>query len=143
MRKLALATIAQLFPLDSLELTEPQRKQVKARIESETKPAAIFETVYSALNEATGATTASNKVNGVIERQEMVGGGYKDGELPRKSDEKAILDMWERVRAFIKREYSGYQVDGAGLVPSRPIILTASEGCFSIGGEVSIGFKNP
>jgi len=69
-------------------------------------------------------------------------GGYQEGEGLRSADENVILEMWSSIRAFIKREYHGYPVDIAALMPDRPVISTNSEVCHTMGGDVSIGLKN-
>lgn len=140
-RALALGVIENLFPMDSPHLTATQRRQVVVHINAETRPAAIITTIYTALDAATGATSASDSLKKVFDRQARVG-GYAAGEPLRPVDKATVLEMWESVRAFIAREYSGYPVDIVALIPEAPSVLPGSEGCFSVGGEVSIGLKN-
>jgi hypothetical protein len=46
--------------------------------------------------------------------------------------------MWNKIRAFIKREYSGYRVDIAALIPAEPIIVTTGQNQFTVGGQVNL-----
>lgn len=138
---LALDVVEHLFPADSTHLNAAQRQQVVARINAETRPAAIITTIYAALDAATGATSASNFLKEAVNRQVTLG-GYAENEPLRPEDKAIVLEMWEKVRAFITREYTGYPVDIAALIPEEPSILPGTEGCFSAGGEVIIGLKN-
>jgi hypothetical protein len=49
--------------------------------------------------------------------------------------------MWNKIRAFIKREYSGYRVDIAALIPAEPIIVTAGQNQFTLGGQVTLSLE--
>ena len=141
MRVLALEVVEQLFPADSPHLNSAQRLLVVERVNAETRPAAIISTINGALDAATGATSASDFLKDVVARQVRLG-GYEDNEPLRPKDKEIVLEMWDKVRAFIAREYCGYEVDIAALVPKEPSILPGTEGCFSAGGEVIIGLKN-
>jgi hypothetical protein len=48
------------------------------------------------------------------------------------------MKMWEKLRAYIKAEYSGYRLDIAQLIPAEPIIQTTGENQFTAGGEVTL-----
>ena len=78
------------------------------------------------------------KVRDMIKQQPTVGGDYSPGQPVRDADKTQILDMWNKIRAFIKREYSGYRVDIAALVPIEPIIVTTGDNVFTDGGQVTL-----
>ena len=46
--------------------------------------------------------------------------------------------MWNKIRAFIKREYSGYRLDIEALIPAEPIIVTTGQNQFTLGGQVTL-----
>jgi hypothetical protein len=46
--------------------------------------------------------------------------------------------MWNKIRAFIKREYSGYRVDISALVPAEPVIVTKGQNQYTLGGQVTL-----
>jgi hypothetical protein len=141
MQDLARSTLDRLFPLNSSDLGEAQRATVLAQVSAATRPAGMLETLYAALDSATGTTTASDKLRAAVRDQTMVG-GYATGEILRPDDQATVLEMWEKVRAYIQREYSGYLVDIASLLPRTPTITTTGDTCFASAGVVSIGLKN-
>jgi hypothetical protein len=104
-------TLERLFPDGSPDLMPEQRMRVTDKLLHETRPAMMMDTLLSALDEVTGTAAASMKVKDTIAKQPTVGGGYSPGQPVRDTDKAQILDMWNRIRAFIKREYSGYRVD--------------------------------
>ena len=138
MRAIGRLTLDRLFPADSPELTNEQRLRVADQLQSETRPAMMMDTLISALDQVTGSTAASIKVKDVIARQPMVGGGYSAGEPIRDADKAQILDMWGKLRAFIRREYSGYRVDVNALIPQEPIIVSTGQNQFTYGGQVNL-----
>jgi hypothetical protein len=115
-----------------------QRMRVTDKLLHETRPAMMMDTLLSALDEVTGTAAASMKVKDTIAKQPTVGGGYSPGQPVRDTDKTQILDMWNRIRAFIKREYSGYRVDIAALIPAEPIIVTTGQNQFTLGGQVNL-----
>jgi len=46
--------------------------------------------------------------------------------------------MWNKIRAFIRREYSGYRLDIEALIPAEPIIVTTGQNQFTLGGQVTL-----
>ena len=60
------------------------------------------------------------------------------GQPVREADKAQIVDMWNKIRAFIKHEYSGYRVDIASLIPAEPIIVTTGQNQFAVGGQVNL-----
>lgn len=133
-------TLERLFPDGSPDLTAEQRMRVIDKLLHETQPAMMMETLLSALDEVTGAATASAKVKDVIAKQPTVGGGYSPGQSVSDSDKTQVLDMWNKIRAFIKREYSGYRVDIAALIPAEPLIVSTGQ-TFAVGGQVSLSLE--
>src|SRR5262245_9080991 len=103
-----------------------------------TLPAMMIDTLLSALDEVTSTAAASNKVRDAFERQPTVGGGYSADQPIRQADKQQILDMWNKIRAFIKREYSGYRVDISALVPPEPIIVPTGDNQNTLGGKVTL-----
>jgi hypothetical protein len=142
MREIGRQTLERLFPAASPDLTPDQRMQVTDRVLQETRPARMMETLLSALDEVTGATAASMRVKDAIAKQPTVGGGYSSVEPVRDSDRAQILGMWNKIRAFIRREYSGYRVDIAALVPAEPIIVTTGQNQFTLGGRVNLSLQS-
>ena len=98
----------------------------------------MMDTLVSALDEVTGSAVASMKVKDATDKQPTVGGGYSQGQPVRDTDKTQILDMWNKIRAFIKREYSGYRVDIAALIPEQPIIVNTGQNQFTLGGQVTL-----
>ena len=138
MQAMGRLTLERLFPDGSPQLTFEQRKSVADRLLQEKRPAMMMDTLLAALDDVTGSTSASGKVRDAIDRQPMVGGGYSAGEPVREVDKRQILDMWNKIRAFIKREYSGYRVDISALVPAEPILVTTGQNQFTLGGQVTL-----
>jgi hypothetical protein len=131
-------TLERLFPDGWPDLTPEQRMRVTDKLLQERRPAMMMDTLLSALDEITGTTAASVKVKDAIDKQPTVGGGYSPGQPVRDTDKTQILDMWNKIRAFIEREYSGYRVDIAALIPVEPIIVTTGQNQFTLGGQVSL-----
>jgi hypothetical protein len=131
-------TLERLFPDGSPDLTREQRMRVTDKLLHERRPAMMMDTLLSALDEVTGTATASMKVQDAIDKQPTVGGKYSPGEPVRDADKTQILDMWNKMRAFIKREYSGYRLDIAALVPAEPTIVTIGQNQFTLGGQVTL-----
>ena len=140
MKDLAKSTLERLFPRSASDLSEKEREIVLAQVVAETRPAGILSTLYSALDAATGTTAASNKLRSQVEDQVMVG-GYASGEPLRPEDQAVVLEMWDKIRTYLQREYSGYVVDIALLIPSAPTVTTTGETCFAAAGTVSIGLE--
>ncbi len=141
-RELAKATLDALFPPDSPELDATTRADITRALDAETRPAAVLDTLRSALNKGSSSVAAS-KLEAAIKQQATVG-GYESGGPVRKEDEQQVLEMWQKIRTYLEREYSGYAVDIAALVPKRPTLsteLTVGESFASSGG-VTIGLKN-
>jgi hypothetical protein len=138
MQSVGRLTLQRLFPDGSSDLSSAQRMQVADRLLRETRPAMMMDTLLSALDEVTGAPAASLKVKDAIAKQPTVGGSYSPGDPVRDTDKKQILEMWDKIRAFIKREYSGYRVDIATLIPAEPIIVTTGQNQFTVGGQVNL-----
>jgi hypothetical protein len=130
-------TLERLFPDSSSDLTLEQRMRVTDKLLHETRPALMMDTLLSALDEITGTAVASMKVKDAIAKQPTVG-GYSPGQPVMDADKAQILDMWNKIRAFIKREYSGYRVDIGALVPLEPIIVPTGQNQFTIGGQVNL-----
>jgi hypothetical protein len=131
-------TLERLFPDGSPALSTEQRARVTDRILRETRPAKMMSTLLSALDEVTGNTAASTKVQNAFAAQPTVGGDYSPGQSVRDADKAQILEMWNKMRAFIKREYSGYRVDIAALIPAEPIIVPTGDNQFAISGKVNL-----
>ncbi|MBF0610547.1 MAG: hypothetical protein HQL55_05410 [Magnetococcales bacterium] len=142
-RDISCTALEQTFPDGTGELTPLQKAQVTVKLQQETQPARILETMISALDQATGGTTASQKVKAAMSALPMVGGNYAAGEPVREEDRRLIHAMWDKLRQFIKREYSGYRVDIASLIPERPIIVTTGQGQFAVGGKVNLSLAMP
>jgi len=138
MRELGRLTLERLFPDGSPELSVEQRLRVSERLQTETRPAKMLDTLLSALDEISGSPAASAKVKDTMAKQPTVGGGYAPGEPVRESDKKQIMEMWNKIRAFVSREYSGYRVDIASLIPAEPIIVTTGQNQFTVGGQVNL-----
>jgi hypothetical protein len=98
----------------------------------------MMDTLLGALDEVTGTPAASGKVKDTIAKQPSVGGGYSPSQPVRDGDRTQIVDMWNKIRAFIKREYSGYRVEIATLIPAEPIIVTTGQNQFTVGGQVNL-----
>ena len=131
-------TLERLFPDGSPDLTSEQRSRVVDKLMQETRPAMMMETLIVSLDQITGSSTASAKLKDAISKQPVVGGGYSAGQSVRDDDKARINDMWTKIRAFIKREYSGYRVDIAALIPAEPIIVTTGQNQFTVGGQVNL-----
>jgi len=129
--------------LDSLlpELTEDQRASVLARLAAQTRPAALLESVYAALDAVTGNGKASATLKAAVNAQSV--GGYQDGEPLRAADEQTVLAMWENISRFLQREYRGYPVDIPSLMPVRPVISATERESYASGGVITIGLKKP
>jgi hypothetical protein len=137
-QSLARSMLERFFPDGSPELTTEQRKRIADRLLQERHPAKIKDTLLAALDEATGGASASKRVSDALDWQPSVGGNYSDGEPVREADKAQILAMWNKIRAFIRREYSGYRVDISKLVPAEPVILTKGQNQYTLGGQVTL-----
>jgi hypothetical protein len=142
MQAIGRLTLERLFPAGSPDLSSEQRMQVADKLLHETRPAKMIETLLSALDEVTGTPAASMKVNDAITKLPSVGGGYSPDQPVRDTDKTQILAMWNKIRAFIKREYSGYRVDIAALIPAEPIIVATGQSQFTLGGQVNLSLAN-
>lgn len=138
---IAVETLKRLFPDGSPILSSEQRARVSEMLLTETRPAMMINTLIAALDQVTGFTAASKKVNDAIANQPMVGGDYSPGAPVREEDRQKILEMWSKARNFISREYSGYRVDIAKLIPIEPIIVTTGDLQFTVGGEVNLSLQ--
>lgn len=141
-RELAQATLIALFPPDSPELDATTRADIMRAIEAEDRPAAVLATMTAAMNKK-GRSLAAQKFEAAIKQQAMLG-GYESGGPLRKDDERQVVEMWQKIRTYLRREYAGYAVDIAALVPDRPTIsteLTMNESFASSSG-VTIGLKS-
>jgi hypothetical protein len=141
MQSVGRLTLERLFPEGSPDLTPEQRMRVTDKLLHEGRPAMMMDTLLSALDEVTGTSAASMKVKDAIDKQPTVGGGYSPDQPVRDTDKTQILDMWNKIRAFIKREYSGYRLDIAALIPAEPIIVTKGQNQFTLGGQVTISLE--
>ncbi|SDP33242.1 hypothetical protein [Afipia sp. GAS231] len=137
-RQVGILTLERLFPDGSADLTAAQRAQVADKLRRETRPAKMMDTLLATLDEVTGTTAASKKVNDTIARQPTVGGGYSPGQTVRDADKAQLLDMWNKIRGFIKREYGGYRVDIAALIPAEPVIQPTGDSQFTVTGRVNL-----
>jgi hypothetical protein len=140
MRQIAIDVVNRTFPQGSRMLTEAQRTAVVGQIAAEARPAAMLDTIYAALDKATGSTGASDALKVAAKDQPMVG-GYIEGEPLRPKDRESIDEMWRKARAYVVKHYYGYQVDLARLIPERVKISTISEDASALGGEVNIGLR--
>jgi hypothetical protein len=138
MQSVGRLTLERLFPDGSPDLSPEQRTRVTDKLLHETRPAMMMDTLLGALDEVTGTPAASGKVKDTIAKQPSVGGGYSPSQPVRDGDRTQIVDMWNKIRAFIKREYSGYRVDIATLIPAEPIIVTTGQNQFTVGGQVNL-----
>jgi hypothetical protein len=138
MRAIGRLTLERMFPDGSPLLTSEQRNQVAKTLLHGTEPAKMLDALISALDEVTGSSAASTIVKDALAKQPVVGGNYSPGEPVRDVDKTQILDMWSKIRAFIKREYSGYRVDIASLIPTDPIIVTTGQNQSTQGGQVTL-----
>jgi hypothetical protein len=138
MQAVGRATLERLFPDGTPELTTEQRIRVVDKLEHETRPASMKDTLLSALDDVTGRAAASMKLKDAIERLPTVGGGYSAGQPVRDADKTQIFEMWDKIRVFIKREYSGYRVDIAALVPQEPTIVPIGDNQNTLGGNVTL-----
>jgi hypothetical protein len=132
------SSLERLFPDGSPDLSSEQRIRVTDKLLRETRPAMMMDALLHALDEVTGNSAASMKVKDAIAKQPTVGGDYSPGDSVRDSDKAQILNMWNKIRAFIKREYSGYRVDIAAMIPTEPIVVTTGQNQFAIGGQVNL-----
>lgn len=138
MREIGRMTLERTFPDGSADLTPAQKAQVAAKVMQENRPARMLETVTSSLDQVTGGTAASDKIRAAMAAQSTVGGNYSEGQPVRDADRALIQDMWDKLRAFIKREYSGYRIDIPSLIPDRPIIVSTGQNQFTVGGQVNL-----
>ncbi|MGO7038432.1 hypothetical protein ACCS60_08705 [Rhizobium acaciae] len=138
MRELGSLTLERMFPDGSAELSASQRSEVTKRLLFETRPAKMMDTLITSLDEVTGSKAASQKVLDAANQQPTVGGGYVPDEEVRASDRAEIMKMWDKLRAYIKAEYSGYRLDIAQLIPVAPIIQTSGDYQFTGGGKVTL-----
>lgn len=138
MQSVGRLTLDRLFPDGSPELTNEHKRLVGEKLANESRPAMMLDTLLSTLDQVTGSTAASAKVKDAIEKQPTVGGNYLPGQAVREGDKALILDMWKKIRAFVAREYKGYRVDIAELIPVEPIIVPSGQNQFTFGGQVNI-----
>jgi hypothetical protein len=139
MQDLGRLTLERLFPNGSPDLSVVHRGRIIDKLLREKRPAMMMNTLLSALDEVTGNSAASMKVRDAIAKQPTVGGGYSPLDRLREADKAQILGMWRKIRAFIEREYSGYRVDIAALIPAEPSIVTTGQNNFTVGGQVTLG----
>ena len=137
-REIGRMTLERTFPDGSKELTPEQKAQVVDKLMLESQPARMLESLISLLDQVTGGTAASDKVRAATDAQTTVGGNYSEGQPVRDADRVLIEDMWDKLRAFIKREYSGYRVDIPSLIPDKPIIVSTGQSQFTVGGQVNL-----
>ena len=140
-QEIAIAALKRLFPDGSPILSTEQRSLVSEKLVAETRPAMMIETLIAALDQITGTAAASTKVKDALVNQPTVGGNYSPGAPVREEDRQNILEMWRKARAFISREYSGYRVDIAKLLPDELIIVTTGENQFTVGGQVNLSLQ--
>lgn len=138
MQELGILTLERMFPDGSAEVSASQRSEVAKRLRSENRPAKMLDTLIATLDEVTGSKAASQKILNAADQQPKVGGGYAPGQEVRASDKAEIMEMWDKLRAYIKAEYSGYRLDIAQLIPIEPIIQTSGDYQFTGGGKVTL-----
>ena len=138
MREIGRMTLERTFPEGSKDLTPAKKAQVVASVMQENRPARMLETLTSSLDQVTGGSSASAKIKAAMDAQPTVGGNYSEGQPVRDADRMLIQDMWNKLRAFIKREYSGYRVDIPSLIPEKPIIVSTGENQFTVRGQVNL-----
>ena len=136
MQALGRLTVERLFPDGSPDLSREQRMRVIDELSRETRPAMMMATLQAALDTVTGTDAASRRVMEAVAKLPSVGGAYSPGDAVRAADKAQILEMWNRVRAFIKREYAGYRVDIAALIPAEPTIASTGQSQSALGGQV-------
>jgi hypothetical protein len=76
MRQLGSLTLERMFPNGSTELSNAQRSQVVKRLNSESRPAKMIDTLTTSLDEMTGSAAASQKIRDALDKQAKVGGGW-------------------------------------------------------------------
>ena len=143
MQALGRLTVERLFPDGSPDLSREQRMRVIDELSRETRPAMMMATLQAALDTVTGTDAASRRVMEAVAKLPSVGGAYSPGDAVRAADKAQILEMWNRVRAFIKREYGGYRVDIAALIPAEPTIAPTGQSQSALGGQVFLSLGDP
>ena len=138
MHEIGRITLERMFPEGSTDLTSAQKALVMMRVVEETRPARMLQTLTESLDAVTGGTAASDKLRSSMAGQHTVGGNYAQGQTVREQDRLMIQDMWDKLRAFIKREYSGYRRDIHALIPDKPIIVSTGQNQFTVGGQVNL-----
>ena len=130
----ALGAVDALFP----ELDPAVRQRVVDQLASETATAKMAEKLASALDAATGNTTASDHLRAELETLVTLG-GYDAGAPVSEADAQLGAAMWQEVRTWLAAQYAGGPVDIASLVPetikieNRNGSFTDPEGLIQIG----------
>ncbi len=115
----ALAALDSAFPSGNTLLTATQKTAVTQAVNASTQPAAMLATLTEALDSATGNTNASASFTASMSGITLLGSAnYTANDQVSASDAATANAMWEDVKAYVKKHYSGYAVDIASLLPA-------------------------
>jgi hypothetical protein len=132
--------IEATFPSGSTFLTATQKAEVLAAISKETRPAAILDTAYAALDRATGGTAARKELEKAFSELKTVGGNYEDGAAPRAEDVTTVNSMWENLKGYVAKHYSGYRVNIAAFLPDTVKVTTGPTSFANqLDGSITVG----
>jgi hypothetical protein len=134
------AAIEAEFGGASSTITPAQKAAVIAAVRAETRPAAVLETIYAALDTATNGTAASTQLKAKFGALEMVG-GYAAGETLRAADLATVNAMWADVKAFVASHYAGLTVDIAALAPATVLVTTGDATFAGDNGVLTVGLS--
>jgi hypothetical protein len=143
LKAVATGAVDAAFDATSPLVTPAQKADVLAAIQAETRPAAVLETIYAALDRVTGGTAASTALKAEFANLEMVG-GYAAGEAIRPADVATVNAMWAEVKAYLASQYGGLTVDISALAPATLVVTTGSASTAAStpsGPVINIGLK--
>jgi hypothetical protein len=131
------AALSSVFPDDSV-ITAAQRQHVIASLATETQIGGLGAKIAAAI-QAAGNPDAANQFTQALGRVKRIG-GYTDASAITQADKDAINGMFEQVKAFVIRHYSGAPGNIERLVAPQTVNITADNNSISdTTGKITMG----
>ncbi len=139
-KEAAKTAVEAIFPPGSPELSDAARAKVLSDIEAQPTFGTLKPALFASLDAATGNTAASDKLKAELETVGTLG-GYATGEPVKPEDAAKLQAMWQQVKAFIARHYSGGKFDLAGLLQNELQLTTDRTSSTDRTGNINIDLQ--
>ncbi len=138
-RQAALAAMKLIFPDDSV-LTASERARVVAAVAGRTDFGSFIVSIPGELDAAQGTTNGAAArlwTSTVAGNVEYIG-GYSPGEILRPSEVEELRVMFEEVKSWIARNYSGYPIKIGPLLDHIELEVDTRDNAFTENGTAKI-----